>query len=111
QPFYSMRDVAAFFQMTLPDVARVFRQLDGAGLLVVLRGSMTLLRARKAQPREPIRGVVGLAVWLDGFATLPYWRWFFVNLEEQLRRHRFVADFVFYSADEFSMPEFAERLT
>ena len=108
--FYSMRQVAASFRAPMRAVAQAFRHLQAEGLLTCVRGSRTLVAGRKRQPQRPIRGVVGLPILLPAFAGSPNWPILFTALEEELRRHDFVADFVFFQEDEDLSPEFAERL-
>ena len=108
RPFYAMREVAAFFDTSCTVVARVYHQLDREGLLLPLRGSKTLLAPRKMQPRSPIRGVVGIPIWVHGF-TLTDWRHFFTRLEEELRRYHFVADVIFFSNQAYDDHSLVER--
>ncbi|MBA3847876.1 MAG: GntR family transcriptional regulator, partial [Planctomycetes bacterium] len=50
RPFYAMREVAAFFAVPLPTVARAYRALEDEGLLSRLRSSMTVVRPRRVRP-------------------------------------------------------------
>ena len=110
QPFYSVREVAAFFGVTAPSVTRVYERLEAAGLLLRLRGAMTLLRGTRPQPRSPVQGVVALPIWSYGYLALVEWQVFFQQLAESLRQHYLVADYIFYSYKEYSRPDFAEML-
>ncbi len=109
-PFYSMREIARFFHVPVPTVSLVYRKLEQEGLLVPLRGSMTLVQPMKMRPRVPVRAVVGIPIWLRGFLDLRDWRLFFIRFEEYLRQHQFAANFVFYHEKERYVPDFAERL-
>lgn len=108
--FYSMRQVAAFSGAPMKAVVRAFRRLQAEGVLTCLRGSRTLVTGRKRQPMRPVRGVVGLPVYLPSFADSTGWQEFFPALEEELRRHDYVADFVFFRSGEDKSPDFVERL-
>jgi len=110
QPFYSTREVAAFFGVPQPTVVQVYRELETEGLLVRLRSIGTLLQPRRRQPRVPVRGIVGLPVWQWGYCHLPEWRRFFVQIEEHLARHHLVADFIFFSSEITDQERFLERL-
>lgn len=109
-PFYSMREIAEWFRVPVPSVSLAYKQLEKEGFLLPLRGSMTLVQSGRMQPRAPVRGVVGLPVWLWGFLDLRDWRLFFIRFEEYLRRHHFAASFVFYNADDCDVHGLAERL-
>jgi len=110
QPFYPLRETADFFGAPRTTIVRAYQTLETEGWLVRLRGSMTLLRGRKSQPREPVRGVVVVPVWEYGFCWLPDWRHFFRHLKDELRAHQYVVDFEFYRGAEAKDPSFAERL-
>jgi len=110
QPFYTTREIATQFHVPQPTVVQVYRQLEAEGLLVRLRSTGTLLQPAKRQPRNPVRGVVGVPIWLWGFNAIPDWRLFFMALEGYLRRHQFVADFVFYGLEPLAQTDVFERL-
>ncbi len=110
QPFYTTREIAAFFGVPKTTVVRVYGELQMEGWLVRLRSSVTMLAAVHPQPRHPVRGVVGLPVWRPGYVQLPDWQMFFTEMENQLRHHGFVADLIFYSGGEDTLPEFGDRL-
>ncbi len=108
--FYSQQQVAGFFGVPQRTVHLAYRQFVREGLLTSRRGSGTLLLGRKLQPANPPRGVVGLPIWTTGFVLLPYWRTFFIRIEEELRRGEFVADTVHYETSPASGTELADRL-
>ncbi len=110
RPFYSLRQIAQFFDVPYATVARVYKRLHEEGILIRLRGSVTLVQPKKAQPRKPVHGVVGVPIWLYGFVYFNDWRYFYFKLEEHLRRHGLVADFVFFNVDEASHPDLGERM-
>jgi len=109
-PFYSMREVAGFFEFPLRSVALIYASLEQEGLLVRVRGSHTKLTGRKRTPATPVRNVIGLPVWLSSIASSPYMRTLHVDLNGRLRRHGFVADSIFFNSREDQLPEFADRL-
>jgi hypothetical protein len=110
QHFYTQREVAAFFRVPLRTVTRVYRQLHEEGALTAIWGSATHVAGKSPGPRSPPRGVVGIPVWTHGFVLLSHWRIFFDCLEEELRRHNFVADFVFIRPGELYSYSLTERL-
>ena len=109
-PFYAMHEVADFFGVTVSTVGRVYRRLEKDGLLVPRRGSSTELTALKPLRRVAHRGIVAIPIWLPGFLIFETWRVFFVELEEQLRRHHFVASLIFYRYEEELQPAFVQRV-
>jgi hypothetical protein len=110
RPFYPLREVAAFFRVSLRTVERVYRQLETQGLIFCARGSMTVIRPRASVPRIPVRAVVGLLVWYPGFILFPEWQQFFLGLEAELRRQRFATDLIFFGQGEELHPRFAKRV-
>ena len=110
QHFYAQHDLARFFRVPQSTVHLACRQLAAEGLLSIRRGSGTLVLGHRAQPRVKPRGVVGVPLWTQGFAQLPYWRSFFISLEEALRRENLVSDVVFYQGGQEVAMEFAELL-
>lgn len=109
-PFYSMREVGRFFGLSLKSVAQVYEKLQAEGLLTVVRGSQSLIMGRKLQPRHPIRGVVGVPIYLPAVVIGNDWRALMIALEEELRRHHLVCDFIFYRAHEQFSDNFTQRL-
>lgn len=109
QPFYTTREIAAFFGVPKTTVVRVYGALQQEGWLVRVRSSVTLLAAVRPQPRHPVRGVVGLPIWRPGYVQLPDWQLFFTEMEEKLRHHGFVADLIFYRSGEETQ-ELGDRL-
>src|SRR5664279_485635 len=77
-PFYSMREVAMFFNVTLPTVGAVYKQLEREGLLLRRRSSMTELVPVAHDGRQVTRGVVAVPIYLPGFLMLRDWRSFFI---------------------------------
>ena len=109
-PFYSIREVAAHFRLTTSVVGRVYQRLAAEGLLIRKRGSMTLVPARRAQARIPVRGVVGMPIWTPGFLEFADWRLRFILLEHEFRRRNFIADLIFAEENELETPAFLDRL-
>jgi len=109
--FYPMRTVGTFFGLSMRSVHQVYERLEAEGLLTRLRGSRTVVQGRKPQPRNPVRGVVGIPVYLPSFVYGTEVRSFLISLEAELRRSHFVADFIFYRAEEeLDSHDLAERL-
>jgi len=109
--FYSMRQVADFFGVSVPTVASVFRRLQNDRVLVCSRSSRTSLCPRKARTaRAQVRGVVVIPVWTPGFVVLAEFRVFHMELERALRRRDFVPEILFYRHGEETDPEFARRI-
>ncbi len=109
-PFYPVREVAECFGVPVSLVARVYRQLEAEGLLLRIRSVGTMLQPKRRQPRQAIRGVVGLPVWQYGHSQMPDWQIFFRTLAERLRIRHFLADFVFYRAGEEFTSALEDRL-
>ena len=111
QPFYSMREVADFFQAPLGTISSVYKALEREGIINRIRSSRTMLVGKQVLPRDAVRGVVGIPIWLHSIMLLIYTRTLAMDLEEHLRRSGYVADLIFYSAkEEEADPEFAMRL-
>jgi hypothetical protein len=111
QIFYAMRDVMKFFDIPLRTVAQAYEVLEREGLLNRIRSSRTLLSGKENVLSHSIRGVVGLPILLDMFVFSSVTRHVNIALEERLRSHGFVADFIFHvKKQEETTPDFAERL-
>jgi len=110
RPFYAMREVADFFGVSLKTVAMVFRRLQQDGLLTIMRGSQTRIEGKQKRSRHNIKGVVGIPVPLASFIIGNHPRGFYIQLEEHFRQRGYVADFIFYRADEASHSSLTERL-
>ena len=95
-PFYPMQQVVAFFGVSMKTVQCAYQQLQAAGLLSLQRGSQTTLLGQQPQPRHPVRGVVAIVIWLPGFRLFLDWQFFFKSLEDELSRHRLVADLILH---------------
>lgn len=111
QPFYTMRDVAVHFGVSVPTVSEAYRRLAGEGLLVVSRGSMTTVRPRgRRKPRARLTGVVAMPVWTPGFLVQTDYRVFHVECQRELQRHDMVGLPVFFQQEEELTPEFARQV-
>jgi hypothetical protein len=111
QPFYSMREVADFFRVPLGTISRVYKRLEREGVVSRIRSSHTMLVGKEVLPREAVRGVVGLYVWLHSMVLLAYTQTLVIEFEEHLRRLGYVADIIFHSAkNEETEPDFVTRL-
>ena len=110
QPFYAMREVAEYFDVSLTTVAMIYRHLNREGALTLIRGSQSMIPPRSLQPRLAVRGVVCMPIWMPGFLRFMDWRTRFSQLEEELSRHRFVLQPIFYKQGEDAGPAFVERV-
>src|ERR1019366_7855564 len=108
--FYSVREVARHYRVSTSTISKVYARLERDGCLSRTRSSMTHLLARRRQPRVRIQGVIAVPVWIPGFLAFRDWRIFFIELEERLRQHSFVASFVHYHWNEANAPAFVDRL-
>lgn len=110
QPFYSMREVAAFFKSPLRTVAKAYAVLEHEGLLNRVRSSQTLLLGSADSTQHIIRGVVGIPLWLHAIVVSPFSRSFNMELIDRLRQNGFVAHIIFFRTGEECKPDFGERL-
>lgn len=109
--FYTMRSVAAFFSVPLRTVAIAYERLEKEGLVSRVRSAHTILTGRDSFLRFPVRGVVGLPIWLNTMVASSFTRRVNMELETRLRKHGFVADLIFHhSKEEEANPDFAELL-
>jgi len=109
-PFYSMREVADFFGVSLRGVVRAYERLASEGLLTKMRGSQTLVEGHKPQPHHPVRAVVGLPVELPTFVYGTDLRSFYIELEDELRRFHHLVNFIFTRPSEEASPDLARRI-
>lgn len=110
RPFYTMREVAAFFEAPLRTVAISYETLDTEGFLARIRGSQTMLAGKKISTRKPVNAVVGLPIALQSMIASPLECQLQMELEERLRARGYVADSIFFRPNEDYEPAFAERL-
>jgi len=108
--FYSMREVAEYFNASLRAVSAAYEKLNQEGLLTIVRGSQTLLEGRRQAPKTPLRGVVGIPVALPSFLFGNNPRQFFIRFEEELRRLSYVVDFIFYATGSDDTHHLVDRL-
>ena len=109
--FHSVRETAVYFGVSLWTVGAVYRRLEREGTLVRIRGSRTIIPARRGvSPQGRVRGVVAIMVWLPGFLHVPDVRQAVMLAEERLRRAQFVADIVFYREEDKTDPALAARV-
>jgi len=110
QPFYSMREVAAFFAIPLRTVALAYRKLEDGGLLIRIRGSHTQLLGRGVYSRHPARSIVSVPIPSESFISSPFTRDMCRLLSQELWRHHFVAHLIFSQPSQYATPAFARRL-
>ena len=109
-PFYSMREIADFLHVPYRTVSLAYERLGAEGLLTRVRSSHTILEGAKRQPRNAVRGVIGIPVYLPPLVIGTDWRAFLMHIEDELRRYHFVTDFVIYRAGEQESNALTERL-
>lgn len=109
--FYSMREVAAHFGVSLWTVVAVYRRLEREGLLARVRGNCTLVPGGPGViTRVTTRGVVAIVNWLPGFLHTPDQRFVVMELERRLWDRRFVSEIIFYREEEKGRPAFVRRI-
>ena len=105
-----MREISRFFKVSLKSVAVVFERLSKEGQLTIVRGSHTVLEGARKGPRVKLRGVVGVPVALPSFIFGNNPRTFFICLENELQKHGYVVDFIFYLTVELENERLMRRL-
>ena len=109
--FYTVRETAEYFGVSLWTVGAVYRRLEREGMIVRIRGSKTIIPLQRGVfPQRHVRGVVAVMVWLPGFLHVPDVREAVILVEERLRRVQFVADIVFYREEDKTDPALAARV-
>ncbi|MFN2624053.1 MAG: hypothetical protein ABR611_14545 [Chthoniobacterales bacterium] len=108
--FYSVRQVAGSFHVTLSTASRAYRDLEREGLLTRVPGSKTLLQGRRYDRRLEVRAFVGLPASLSSFVTIQAYRNFFIKIRRELRLRGFATAMVFCEKDETRTAELSERL-
>jgi hypothetical protein len=109
-PFYAMREVARYFQISVPTVARSYKLLENDGLLVRVRSAHTLLRPANVRARRPVHAIVAVPVWTPSLATFSEWQEFYTCFQETLHEHEIAADFLFYQMGNLTSVDLAERI-
>jgi hypothetical protein len=105
QVFYSLREVADHFAVSLSLAAAAYRQLESEGFLTRLRGSRTLLQGLGADRQMSVHGIVGVPMALSSFLTRQKCRMFFMSIRRELRRRGFATAGLFYEKAE-ARPDF-----
>lgn len=109
--FHTVRETADYFGVSLWTVGAAYRRLEREGIIVRIRGSKTIIPARRGVPSQKrVRGVVAVMIWLPGFLHVPDVREAVMLTEERLRRAQFVADIVFYREEDKTNPALAARV-
>jgi len=108
--FYSVRNIAQHFRVTLSTAARVYHQLEREGLLTRVRGSKTVLQGQHFDRRTGVRAFVGLPASLSAFVTLQPYRLFFIKIRRELRLRGFATAMVFTDKKETTNGILSERL-
>ncbi len=111
QSFYSVRDVAARFEVAISTVSDVYRHLEREGLLTSVRGSKTILQGLRFDRHLSVRGVVGLPAFLTAFLTCQDYRMFFIRIRRELRLQGFATAMIFFEREEeLQTADFGDRL-
>ena len=107
--FYSVREVAAHFQVPISSVSRAYRHLEQEGLISRVRGSKTLLQGLNFDRQLKVRAFVGFPASLSKFVTLQDYRSFFIRIRRQLRLSGFAAATAFYEPEEANSDALSKR--
>lgn len=110
RPFYSVREVAAFFHMSISGVVNAYKILEGEGLIIRKRSAFTELAPLKGYKRVVHRGIVVIPIWMPGFVYFREMRSFFIHLERWLIHYGFVPSMVFFQQAEEIEPDFVNRI-
>jgi hypothetical protein len=110
QAFYSVRNIAQHFRVTLSTAARAYHHLEREGLLTRVRGSKTLLQGTHFDRRTGVRAFVGLPASLSAFITLQPYRLFFIKIRRELRLRGFATAMVFTDKKEIMNGVLSKRL-
>ena len=108
--FYSIREMAAHFQVPFSTVSRAYRRLEQEGLLSRVRGSKTILQGLHFDRHLSVRAFVGLPASLAAFLTLQDYRMFFIRVRRELRLRGFAAATAYYERGEASTGALSARL-
>lgn len=110
QTFYSLRQVAGNFRLSLSLVSGVFHLLAEEGLIGQIRGSRTVLHGRKYDRHLHVRGVVALPASIFRFSAFADYRVFNTQLRRQLRRRGFMPAAIFFDRQEIRDGSLAEHI-
>lgn len=97
--FYSLREVAKQFKVSVSTVAKIYRDMEHEGLLSRVRGSKTILNGLRYNRRR-VRGFIGLPAVLSSFLTNQDYRRFFISIQRELWLRGFATTLVFFRPDE-----------
>jgi hypothetical protein len=98
--FYSLREVAKQFKVSVSTVAKIYHDLEQEGLLSRVRGSKTVLNGLRSNRRLSVRGFVGLPALISSFITIPEYRAFFIYIRRELWLRGFATTTFFFRPDE-----------
>jgi DNA-binding LacI/PurR family transcriptional regulator len=108
--FYSMREIAAHFEVPFSTVSRVYHRLEREGVLTRVRGARTLLQGLHFDRHHGVRAFVGLPASLSAFITIQPYRTFFIRIRRELRLRGFATGMIFYEKEEAQTAALSERL-
>lgn len=100
RPFFSTREIAEAFRVSLSVVSSAYRTLRREGLLRVARGSETMLAGTESGRSIRARGLTGMIVSLESFLIFDPYRAFFLTLRRELRMRGFLRDMIFVDGPE-----------
>jgi hypothetical protein len=110
QTFYSVREVAARFQLPASMVSAVYQRLEKEGVLTRVRGSRTVLEAATCVSRVTFHGIVCVPMSLSSFLTRQKCRLFFAYTRRELRRRGFGAPGILFETAEAKPDFLLERI-
>lgn len=108
--FYSVREMATHFRVSVGTIAAIYQRLEQEGILARIRGSKTLLVGRQLSPRIPVRAVIGIVALRFSMIAHPDARELDMELIERLSRRGYVADLIFHTTGDINEPALVEHL-
>jgi hypothetical protein len=109
-PFYSIRAVAAHFSVPPTTVTRLYGQLKEEGVLGTIWGSKTVVEPTQINEEIRIKAIVGLPASVQGFATIPNYRMFFIHMQDMLWRGGFGCRLLFHDDSGLDCSDTGDRL-
>jgi hypothetical protein len=107
--FYSLREIAKRFNVSISTVAKVYRDMEHEGLLSRVRGSKTILNCLRYNRRR-VRGFIGLPALLSSFLTNQDYRRFFIFIRRELWLRGFATSLVFFRPHEAADGSLSDQL-
>ena len=110
QVFYPIRDVARHFGVPISTVGRIYKQLEGEGVLASVRGSKTLLQGLSFGRQLNVRGFVAMPTFTPHFVTLQDYRTFFIRTRRELRARGFAVATIFFDRNDLHPTRLVSRI-